>query len=266
MVNAADIRVFKRWLEGSLPLHVYTDCARFLAKVLDAFMMKTKEGKSGRTTLKRKVVSDLIDGLFKKQYADAEYLRLKHALTRDMKRASDAGIMRKEDVPWETVFFSSDEHGNALDTVSVIREQYIANIDEMNVDVDHIVYSTGVDYVTKHNQKTTRFTSRRLIARCLAVLDPVGLCDEDAAAATDRLLASVPESIHDDGAFPFALVAGRARGLLAHHRTGKPVDVRKILKTLPQAVLEEQRQLKRKLYPSRAAEDGAPLPDPPSAQ
>ena len=119
--------------------------------------------------LKKKLVFDIVlQGC--KLKSDNELLRVKHALQRDSQNRNSIKDLQKDEYHWGSLF-TVDDRGKSSLTLSVLREQFIVDHDELRVDCEQLIAATAIEgNFGKHNNE--KFTSHSLLIRCLQCVDP----------------------------------------------------------------------------------------------
>eukprot|EP01065_Artemidia_motanka_P039259 TRINITY_DN4811_c0_g1_i1.p1 TRINITY_DN4811_c0_g1~~TRINITY_DN4811_c0_g1_i1.p1 ORF type:complete len:918 (+),score=248.61 TRINITY_DN4811_c0_g1_i1:88-2754(+) len=137
--------------------------ARTALESIDLKLSRQVGGRPG--ILKRRVVHDVLTQLSKGR-SDAELLRLKGALDRDLKKRQQELKLGRDDVPWELIF-QQNADGHSGDMVYVLRDQIVTDHDELRAEIETLAVFSSVA-----TENPARYTSAALLRECVLASDP----------------------------------------------------------------------------------------------
>eukprot|EP01062_Namystynia_karyoxenos_P047894 TRINITY_DN362_c1_g1_i1.p1 TRINITY_DN362_c1_g1~~TRINITY_DN362_c1_g1_i1.p1 ORF type:complete len:925 (+),score=288.26 TRINITY_DN362_c1_g1_i1:75-2849(+) len=195
-----------------------TGTFRAALEQLDSKFSRQPGGRPG--VLKRRVLHDLLAQLSRGR-SEADLMRLKAALDRDMKKKQQGLRLGRDEVPWELVI-QYDPDGHTGDLLFALRDQVVCEHDDLRAEVETLAVGSSTN-----TGSSGRFVSAGILRTCLLISDPLRLPSEaDSYAAYACQLSGQDAYSVDDPLWnrPAPLYPSllRARGLCLMRQTKRP--------------------------------------------
>ena len=218
----SDLLCLRRWLNMEAPFKMVKGVSQIGPKLLEGLLKVETKTNNLKGVIKRKVLWEHVAEVCR-AYSEVDLLRLRNALHRDVGRQHG---LPENSVRFEALFVP-DENGRSSDLMSVLRELYVHDVDDLRLEWEAIVHHTTV----------AKQTSRALLVGAFLAVEP--LLKEDAAtAAVDEMLHTLhtktvlrdgePDMITADAA---AVLAQNRRHFHAMRLTKRPDAPTQLRKT-----------------------------------
>eukprot|EP01061_Rhynchopus_euleeides_P002493 TRINITY_DN1190_c1_g1_i1.p1 TRINITY_DN1190_c1_g1~~TRINITY_DN1190_c1_g1_i1.p1 ORF type:complete len:478 (+),score=90.89 TRINITY_DN1190_c1_g1_i1:142-1434(+) len=173
MKGEADIVCFRRWLDGHASYKMLKGVLRAPSLLLEGLYRAEDANSKWNTTkglMKRKFMWDHITSVCK-TCSEVDLLRLRNALHRDMSK--QMGVPESS-VRFESIF-STDESGHSSDFVTVLRELYVHDADELRVEWENHLHFWSVG---KQVTRALMVATLRHVEPALSPKESEAICDD----------------------------------------------------------------------------------------